>query len=332
MQRVIPKLLTWYQESHRQLPWRETQNPYHIWVSEIILQQTRVDQGLAYYLRFIDKFPEIHDLANASEAEILKVWQGLGYYARARNMQKAAKSILLNNGGAFPNNYSEIIALPGIGSYTAAAISSFAFKIPIAAIDGNVKRVISRFLGITTPVEKTAFLKYSQEYLNEVIPPKEPDIFNQAMIELGAMICTPTQPKCDICPFTEMCYAARESKQSEFPVISKKAKASAWKINYGLLIKNGEVLLVKRNSSGIWGGLHEFPQLKEDFTVSEEMKIIDYDHKLSHKNINATLYKVQSDSDFGIFNNDFMWVKIENVNFFPMHKLMLKFVEYLGWK
>ncbi len=332
MQRVIPKLLTWYRENYRQLPWRETQNPYHIWVSEIILQQTRVEQGLSYYYRFIDKFPEIHDLAYANEAEILKVWQGLGYYARARNMQKAAKMILSDFNGVFPSNYTEILQLPGVGNYTAAAIASFAFKIPVAAIDGNVKRVISRFIGIDTPIDKAAFLKLTQLYLDEQIPPSDPDIFNQAMIELGAMVCTPTQPKCSSCALLEECYAARETKQNLYPVVTKKQKATHWAINYALVENAGEILLVKRESKGIWGGLHEFPQLSEKHPLETEQKIAEFEHKLSHKNITANLFKVNSDSHLSLENQEVVWVKLENINFFPMHKLMLKFVEYLGWK
>ena len=332
MQRVIPKLLTWYRENYRQLPWRETQNPYHIWVSEIILQQTRVDQGLSYYVRFLDKFPEIHDLAHAEEAEILKVWQGLGYYARARNMQKAAKMILSQFNGEFPSNYTEILQLPGVGSYTAAAIASFAYKIPVAAIDGNVKRVISRFLGIQTPIDKMAFLKETQHYLNEQIPRIDPDIFNQAMIELGALVCTPTQPKCMACPLLDECFAARESKQNSYPVVAKKQKATDWEINYALIEKNGEILLHKRESKGIWGGLHEFPQLSEKNPPKQEEKITEFEHKLSHKNIKARLFKVDSDSYLSQENQEVVWVKMESINFFPMHKLMLKFVEYLGWK
>jgi A/G-specific adenine glycosylase len=331
MQRVIPKLLTWYKENYRQLPWRETQNPYHIWVSEIILQQTRVDQGLSYYFRFLDKFPEIHDLASASEAEILHVWQGLGYYARARNMQKAAKIILNNFKGGFPSNYTEILQLPGVGNYTAAAIASFAFKLPVAAIDGNVKRVISRFLGIDIPIDKMAFLKFAQSFLNEQIPHDQPDFFNQAMIELGAMICTPTQPKCLNCALFDDCTAARESKQHVYPVVAKKQKATAWAIDYALFEKNGEFLMVKRESTGIWGGLHEFPQVSPKHPPKNEPIIAQFEHKLSHKNISARLFKVQSESKLDLENQQLVWVKQENINFFPMHKLMLKFVEHLGW-
>lgn len=332
MQRVIPKLLTWYKENYRLLPWRETQNPYHIWVSEIILQQTRVDQGLSYYHRFIDKFPEIHDLAKAEEAEILKVWQGLGYYARARNMQKAAQMVASHFNGEFPSNYTEILQLPGVGSYTAAAVASFAFKIPVAAIDGNVKRVISRFLGLEIPIDKAAFLNLTQNYLNDQIPVLEPDTFNQAMIELGAMVCTPTQPKCSTCALLEECFAARESKQSLYPVVAKKQKATHWEINYAFFEKDGQVLLTKRESKGIWGGLHEFPQLSENHPPKKENKIAEFEHKLSHKNIYAKLFKVSSDSDIAREGQDFLWVKKEDVNFFPMHKLMLKFVEYLDLK
>lgn len=332
MQRVIPKLLTWYNENYRKLPWRETQNPYYIWVSEIILQQTRVDQGLLYYLRFIDKFPEIHDLAQAEEAEVLKIWQGLGYYARARNMQKAAKLIVNELNGVFPSSFSEIIKLPGVGSYTAAAIASFAFKIPYAAIDGNVKRVISRFLGIDIPINKAAFMNISQTFLNEQIPAGAPDLFNQAMIELGALICSPINPKCISCPLSEECTAARESKQNKFPVVAPKIKTSLWEINYALIEKNGKFLFVKRESTGIWGGLHEFPQIAENQNLKQDDFIVEFEHKLSHKNIIARLFKMHHNSDLVEGQLERFWVEIENVNFFPMHKLMLKFVDYLDWQ
>jgi A/G-specific adenine glycosylase len=202
---IAKDLMRWYDQNKRDLPWRKTQNPYHVWLSEIILQQTRVEQGREYYLKFVDKFPDILSLSIAEESEILKIWQGLGYYARARNMHFAAKQMVDLHKGNFPNDYLAIKNLRGIGDYTAAAIASFAFKQHYPAIDGNVKRVTARFYGIDLPISSTAFYKLVEKELFQAINTTEPDIFNQAMIELGAILCTPLNPKCEICPIQTEC-------------------------------------------------------------------------------------------------------------------------------
>ncbi len=223
-ERVIPKLLTWYELEKRELPWRDTLNPYYIWVSEIILQQTRVNQGLPYYFKFVDKFPKIYDLAVADEEEVLKIWQGLGYYSRARNMQKAANVVINDLDGKFPENFTSIKKLPGVGDYTAAAIASFAFEEPVPVVDGNVKRVFARFLGIHENIQSGKFQTAVFAHLSEVIPKRKPSIFNQAMMELGALVCTPKKPDCENCPIAEYCIAKSKNLQNELPVIIKKTK------------------------------------------------------------------------------------------------------------
>ncbi len=343
MKRVIPKLLTWYQNSHRELPWRETQNPYYIWISEIILQQTRVEQGLSYYYRFVEKFPTISNLADASEQEVLIIWQGLGYYARARNMQIAAKQIINEFNGEFPSQIKDILSLKGIGEYTAAAIASFAYRQPYPAIDGNVKRVSARFFGLDAPIHTSGFYRTSQSLLQEYIPHERPDLFNQAMIELGALICLPTKPKCDVCPLAELCVAFNQNKTESLPVVELKTKAKPVFLHFFALEIDDCWIIHKRPSSGIWGGLYEFPSME-----SESLELPDYMsflsnkfgisglnipqkkqttvHLLSHQRIQATLWTAEINPAHFLINSSFSLVKKNDLCNFPIHKLMLKFV------
>jgi len=341
---VIPKLLTWYEINHRLLPWRETKNPYEIWVSEMILQQTRVDQGLPYYKRFLDKFPQITDLAVAEETEVLAVWQGLGYYARARNMHKAAKTICNERSGIFPDTFEEIKRLPGIGPYTAAAIASFAFKEKVPCVDGNVKRVVARWKGWSDDIGTARFFNLSFDFLETVIPGASPDVFNQAMMELGSLVCTPHSPNCAVCPLMETCEAARLGKQSELPVKIKKTKVSKVQIHY-LLLRNpdGEVAFTQRPSNGVWGGLYELPSVEfpeskntparvnsffENLGIENKVLIANESHLLSHKKIEAFLWKVSDISVLEDLGLKIQWAKKEQIKSFPKHKLMLKFVSY----
>jgi A/G-specific adenine glycosylase len=341
---VIPKLLTWYEINHRILPWRETKNPYEIWVSEMILQQTRVDQGLPYYKRFLDKFPQITDLAAAKETEVLAVWQGLGYYARARNMYKAAKIICNEKSGEFPSTFGEIKRLPGIGPYTAAAIASFAFKEMVPCVDGNVKRVVARWQGWSDDIGTVRFFNLAFDYLKTVIPQAAPDTFNQAMMELGSLVCTPYSPNCMICPLMEECEAARLGMQSELPVKIKKTKVSKVQIHY-LLLRNldGEVAFTQRPSNGVWGGLYELPSVEfpesknntklvnsffENLGIKTKILIATESHLLSHKKIEAFLWKVSYISVLERIGLKIQWARKEQIKSFPKHKLMLKFVPY----
>lgn len=343
MKRVIPKLLTWYQNSHRELPWRETHNPYYIWISEIILQQTRVEQGLSYFYRFVEKFPTISSLADATEQEVLIIWQGLGYYARARNMQFAAKQIQNEFNGEFPNQIKDILSLKGIGEYTAAAIASFAFRKPYPAIDGNVKRVSARFFGLDAPIHTSRFYNTSHSLLQEYIPQDRPDLFNQAMIELGALICLPTKPKCNECPLAELCVAFNHNKTDVLPVVELRTKAKPVFLHFFALEVNDSWVIHKRPSSGIWGGLYEFPSLESDSLelpdyqnflsskfgiafISKPAKSNTILHLLSHQRIQATLWTATIDPAHFLINSSFSLVKKNDLCNFPIHKLMLKFV------
>ena len=211
-------LIHWYSENKRQLPWRETTDPYRIWISEIILQQTRVVQGLEYFNRFMERFPDVKALAEANEDEVMKYWQGLGYYSRARNLHAAAREIMARFGGKFPETYKEVLSLKGIGEYTAAAICSFAWRQPYAVVDGNVYRVLGRVFGVDTPIDSTAGKKEFAELAQAMLDPERPDLYNQAIMDFGAVQCTPKAPDCMYCPLRERCVAYVSGKVDELPV------------------------------------------------------------------------------------------------------------------
>ena len=344
MKVVTSKLLTWYAHEHRDLPWRRTLNPYEIWVSEMILQQTRVEQGLPYYHRFLDKFPQITDLAAAHETEVLKVWQGLGYYARARNMHQTAKEIVAKHQGVFPNSYESLLQLKGVGPYTAAAIASFAFKIPVPAIDGNVKRVVSRLFNISKNVDSLSFYKEAHAFLTDLIPENSADLFNQAMIELGAMLCTPKQAQCNLCPLREHCLAHSLGITEQLPLKKSKVKVRFRSLVFVQITFKNQVLIQKRGSEGIWGGLYEFPNFDVNEIPTEEfpqrecpwvflkdanMKfhfLQKHKHKLSHQNQEAFLYALELDRLLHPSELEGDWIPKEELKSFPLHKLMLKFV------
>ena len=217
-------LIKWYELNKRDLPWRNTREAYKIWISEIILQQTKVKYGLKYYLNFLRRFPTIYDLADAKEDEVLKLWEGLGYYSRARNLHHTSKFVVDNLNGKFPNTYLEILNLKGIGPYTAAAISSFAFKLPFAVLDGNVIRLLSRYFGIKVPFDNSRGKKLFQELSQELLNYTNPDLHNQAIMEFGALICTPKLPKCEVCHFHNLCYAFNNKMVDQLPIKQKKQK------------------------------------------------------------------------------------------------------------
>ncbi|TAH42852.1 MAG: A/G-specific adenine glycosylase [Bacteroidetes bacterium] len=255
-------IINWYRSNKRDLPWRNTKNPYFIWISEVVLQQTRVEQGTSYYLKFIKKFPTVKRLASATESEVLKLWQGLGYYSRARNMHAAAKEIVNRHKGKFPTSYDEIIKLKGIGEYTAAAISSFAFHLPKPVLDGNVYRFISRYFGIHTPIQsskaKNEFLTIAAQLLSDN-PPHE---FNQAIMEFGALQCKPGTPDCKSCPLQSSCYAFEHNAVTTLPVKNKKI-ASRNRYFYYLVIRDSKsIYLRQRIEKDIWQNLFEYPLIE----------------------------------------------------------------------
>ena len=299
-------LLEWYEKEKRDLPWRNTSDPYAIWLSEVILQQTRVDQGMAYYYKLLGHYPTVSDLANAHQDEVLSLWQGLGYYSRGRNLHATAKKIQeLRN---FPSTYTSLLELKGIGPYTAAAIASFAFHERVAVLDGNVFRVITRFLASDLPIDKGPTRKTFQLMLNGWIPEHAPADFNQAMMELGAMICTPKNPKCSDCPLAPNCRAFSAGSVLHFPVKASKTKVEPLFLYYAAIATQSGFVVKKRPESGVWAGLYDFPFIESKVPLSEEEVLLEfqerfpslqnatwkndsfYTHVLSHRKISVQFF------------------------------------------
>jgi A/G-specific adenine glycosylase len=288
------KIVKWYLENMRNLPWRQTKDPYKIWLSEIILQQTRVNQGLPYYLKFTEQYPTVTDLANAKEQDVLRLWQGLGYYTRARNLHKCAKVVVQLHNGVFPQTYSELMKLPGIGEYTAAAIASIAFNENVAVVDGNVFRVLSRLFGedtlINTPEGKKKFTRLA----NELMPLQQPDLHNQAVMEFGALYCTPKNPVCNQCIYQPTCFAFKNSLQHALPVKAK-SKASRKRYFYYIVLEHqGSLWMKKREEKDIWFGLYDFPVIEHSKPIKIE-KLLSENPELKKFNKNeltvSTVYK-----------------------------------------
>lgn len=304
------KIISWFQLNKRDLPWRHTKDPYTIWLSEIILQQTRVAQGLPYYYRFLEQLPTIQDFAKASQEEILRLWQGLGYYSRARNMHATSKLIVEKYGGNFPDNYDELIKLKGIGPYTGAAIASFAFGEATPVVDGNVFRVLSRVFGIGTDIASLPARKEFTELASTLIPVDTPADFNQAIMEFGALQCTPQKPNCMFCPLQSECYAFQHQSQGQLPVKLKKTKVRNRYFNYFAIQQEGKFVMNKRPEGDIWSGLYEFYLIETEKVVTSpgsihddfiektlglgEVKLLveSKKHVLSHQRIFSTLWKI----------------------------------------
>lgn len=251
-------LLKWFENHKRLLPWRESRDPYHIWLSEIILQQTRVAQGLSYYHDFIKEFPTVGVLARAGEQKVLRLWEGLGYYSRARNLYRCAKMVAEELNGKFPGRFDQLVLLPGIGPYTAAAIASIAFGERVAALDGNVFRVMARIFGIDTDITTPRARKVFFEHTLRFVPADRPGDFNQALMEFGALHCTPRNPKCDSCPFSAVCIAFNTQTVQMFPVKKKKQKVRNRHLNYFVFVSDGKVAMKRRSENDIWKGLYDF--------------------------------------------------------------------------
>ena len=265
------KLIEWYLSNKRELPWRDSSDPYKIWISEIILQQTRVNQGLSYYERFIRRFPDVKSLNEAKEDEVLKFWQGLGYYSRARNLHSTARMITSLHNGVFPADYPSVLKLKGIGEYAAAAICSFAYGQPYAVVDGNVFRVLSRFFALSTPIDSGKGKKEFSELAQELLDKENPGLHNQAMMDLGATVCTPSSPNCAGCPLQEGCCAFADRSWASFPVKTQKTKQRDRYFYYLYIIgMDGKTYLHKREENDIWKNLYELPLIETDRKLSEE--------------------------------------------------------------
>jgi A/G-specific adenine glycosylase len=334
MKQFQSRLVRWYNEKKRNLPWRETSDPYLIWLSEIILQQTRVDQGLNYFLNFKRNFPSIDKLAKASEMEVLNLWKGLGYYSRARNLHETAKIISENYNGVFPNTHDEILKLKGIGSYTAAAISSFAFNEPKAVLDGNVFRVLSRLFGMETPINTTQGKKEFQALADELLDRENPANYNQAIMEFGAIQCVPVNPKCYQCPLDFMCEAKARNTVKQLPIKIGKAKITNKYFVFQIFKNEGKVLLEKRTDSGIWKNMFQFPLIefqdaaekmtfvqkgKYEYLSSEVKHILSHQHLYCHFVISTSQEKKVNDTQ--------LWVNIVEFSNYPVPRVIERFME-----
>lgn len=333
-------IIDWYNKNARDLPWRKTNNPYEIWISEIILQQTKVDQGIPYYIRFIKRFPTIESLADANEKDILKIWQGLGYYNRARNLHFTAKYIVNNYNSVFPSDYNDILKLKGIGHYTAAAIASFCYNLPYAVLDGNVSRVLTRYLAIELSIDSTEGRKYlimmSQQLLNHNLPA----LHNQAIMEFGALQCIPKSPDCNNCPIRKSCKSFGTDLVALLPIKSKSFKIQKRYFNY-LIITNHDSTFIQKRTSGIWKSLFEFPLVEGELNIEELQKSIFWrnlfkkedfiithvsrqiQHFLSHQKIFATFIHVLASE---INSENLIKLKWSQLDEYPIPRLIDKYL------
>ncbi|MBN1599929.1 MAG: A/G-specific adenine glycosylase [Bacteroidales bacterium] len=334
----------WYDSEKRNLPWRKTSNPYKIWISEVILQQTRVQQGVDFYYRFIDTFPDVNNLAISSLDNVLKLWQGLGYYARARNLHRAAKKIIDVHNGIFPSEYSDIKNLPGIGIYTAAAIASIAFGKPYAAVDGNVARVLSRLFGIEERPDTITGKKKYQDIANDTLDKRNPGRHNQAMIELGALVCLPRNPLCQLCPLQNQCYAKKNNYIPLLPPKKPRTETTDRYFYYVVFYYTSHIYLQQRSNRDIWELLYEFPLIESNQEISKEelLKIIidefklrstilnvlkiskRYKHQLTHQTIYARFIKIKLYKKLDA--KKFKLVPFAEINSYAVPRLIDKYI------
>lgn len=335
-------LIYWQLQNHRELPWRKTKNPYFIWLSEIMLQQTRVAQGMAYYLKFTTHFPTVFDLAKADESTVLKMWQGLGYYSRARNLHFTAKLIANELNGKFPSTYKEIIKLKGIGDYTASAIASICFNEPTAVVDGNVYRVLSRYFGIKTPINSSAGIKEFKILAQTLLDTQQPGNYNQALMDFGALHCKPQNPLCETCPFSDSCVALEKKLTKDLPIKEKKIKVRNRYFNFLVLkTKDDKTVLSERKGKGIWQGLYQFPLLESDTLIDKKdlissekfIKLFPNEttislfnkkeiiHKLSHQHLYTQFWIVETATSLQANIN---WTDIKK---YPVPVLIANFIQ-----
>ncbi|MCI0920522.1 A/G-specific adenine glycosylase [Sphingobacterium rhinopitheci] len=341
---LAQKLIDWYSEHGRDLPWRNTNNPYIIWLSEIILQQTRVEQGLPYFYRFVDAFPTVSSFAAAQEEEILRLWQGLGYYSRARNMHKAAKLVMQLFDGVFPTAYEDVIKLPGVGDYTAAAVSSFSVNENRAVLDGNVFRVLSRYYGIDVPINTGQGKKIFHAVAQDILPKDQAAIYNQAIMDFGATVCKPKAAFCEACVLRLECVASRENSVSLLPV-KIKGKGSRNRYFHYFVIQEGDsIVMNKRGESDVWANLYEFPLIETstDSSLEELVMSPEYQqyfgsvllepvgeqvkHILSHQNIHAKFYRITEPHLIIQKKEGWNYHLLEKLDKLAKHKLIFSFI------
>ncbi len=335
-------LIYWYLQNKRELPWRKSQNPYFVWLSEIMLQQTRVAQGMAYYLKFTEEFPTVFDLAKANESTVLKMWQGLGYYSRARNLHFTAKHVATQLNGKFPTTYKELVKLKGIGDYTASAIASICYNEPNAVVDGNVYRVLSRYFGIKTAINSSAGIREFKVLAQTLLDESQSGTYNQAIMDFGAMHCKPQNPLCETCPFTNSCVALENNLIKELPVKEKKNKIRNRYFNF-LVIKtaNNRTVLSERKGKGIWQGLYQFPLIESNNSIDKDALIASQEfinlfpdettislfnqkeivHKLSHQHLYTQFWIVETKV---LSKANIKWPEIEK---YPVPVLIANFLE-----
>lgn len=336
------KIIGWYRQNKRDLPWRNTNDPYKIWLSEIILQQTRVSQGLPYYVNFVTAFSTVKNLANANEQEVLKLWQGLGYYSRARNLHFTAKFVVENYNGIFPNTYDELLKLKGIGTYTAAAIASFSANEPVAVVDGNVFRVLSRVFNVTYDISQNSTKKYFIELAQKLLSTTQPNLHNQAIMEFGALQCVPKNPNCSSCVFNDSCEAFKLKIVSELPVKQKKIKITKRFLSYVLIHDAfGNHIMNKRTANGIWKNLYEFPCVESETEIDENDLLMQLDnlhkiksfqyfdafdvlHKLTHQHLNIKFYRIETEE---ILENSYTFSELKQL---PVPIVLHNFIEKIG--
>jgi A/G-specific adenine glycosylase len=340
------KLLAWYGLNHRKLPWRENRDPYPIWISEVMLQQTQVKTVIPYFLNFMDRFPTLETFAGADLQTVLKLWEGLGYYARARNFHKAAHIIVQEMKGVIPDDFHEFQNLPGIGDYIGSAVQSMAFGHPLAVVDGNVKRVLARLYSMEIPVNKPNSHGQFKALADLHLDRRDPGTFNQAMMELGALVCSPKNPACDSCPVPEFCKAFLSGAVDQFPKRTVSRRVPTVPIAAGIVRKNGKVLITRRKLNGLLGGLWEFPggklekgekaslacvrEIKEEtgLTVEIESHLATIHHAYTHFKIKLEVYDCRYISGRVRLNGpmDYKWVRLTDIDQFAFPKANLKFI------
>lgn len=339
------EIVQWYTLNKRDLPWRHTNDAYVIWLSEIILQQTRVEQGMPYFNRFLEQYPDVKSFAAASEDEILKLWQGLGYYSRGRNMLKTARQVNEEFSGEFPRQYEQLIKLKGIGEYTAAAISSFSANETKAVVDGNVYRVLARYFGVSEPINATQGKKIFQKLADEVLNKQQPGLHNQAMMEFGAMLCKPKKPACGICPVREGCYAFLHNAAGSLPVKLKKLKIKERYFNYLLIVKEDKILLNKRGENDIWANMYDLPLIEigefsqpeaiisqpevlkhfgENITIEETSQV--YKHILTHQRLYVRFLQLKTEPVD--LQENWFYADLNDLKKFAFPKIIFIFIKY----